>query len=170
MFKQVVRAARFDRTVYTELFFDRTATANAVLVVGAISALVALSLRPVVIFSSIISGLFGWVILAFALFLIGTKVFGGRGDIQRVMASSGFAHGPNLARIPLVLGAALLGMTRGGSLAIGLNLLDIAVWLWFVAALVVAMEETLGLDRRNSIATCLMSVAVWIGIRLLFRF
>jgi hypothetical protein len=165
MLRQAVRAARLDRTVYTELYFDGAAVANAVIVValvGALSALPALLAGEFFLFFGIVIGsLFGWVVLTFAVYLMGTRVFHGRADFQKLLASTGFAHAPLLLLGPMLFALGLAGL---GLVAV----VSVVIWVWYLVALAIAVEQTMELNRRDAVLTALLGFAVWFGISLLF--
>ncbi len=168
MIKQAARAARLDRSVYTELYFDGSAVANALLVValyatlwGAGAMAVAGAFNLFLLVQTVILSLFSWVVLTFAVFLMGSRVFGGRADFQKLLASTGFAHAPLLLLGPLLFVISLVGL---GGLALFVFLL---LWAWFLVVLEVAVEQTMELPRQQAWLTTVLGFAVWFGISLL---
>lgn len=154
-----MRASVLDRKVHTELYFDSDATADAVLLVAAISAVVyvgavarvgfsALSLTDLL--ETVIFGLIGWLILAGATWLVATKLFEGGGQLQTMMRLHGHCE------LPLVLG--VVGPI--GSI-VGL--------VWSAAAKVVATSEGGSLDMMKSVAAVLLGFALVFIFRLIFR-
>ena len=169
MLKQAARAARLDRSVYTELYFDGSAVANALVVVALFSTLLwagvliaAESFNLFVLVRGVIGALFGWVVLTFAVFLLGSRVFGGRADFQKLLASTGYAHAPLLLLGPFFLVVSLTGL--GGVTTIVVLLL----WAWFLVVLAVAVEQTMELPRQQAWLTALLGFAIWAGISVLF--
>jgi hypothetical protein len=87
LFKQMYRAARLDKKLYTELFFDSYATGNAVLAVVLVYGLIYLGIvaGSIVRFDLIrmlwflLGGIVGWLIVGGGLWLAGTKLFDGHG-------------------------------------------------------------------------------------------
>ena len=104
--QRAVRAALFDRKVHRDLFFDSDATADAVLLVAAISAITYLGAVVRVglgafsvtgLFEVVIGGLVGWLILAGGTWLAATKLLQGGGQLQTMMRLHGHCE------LPLVL-------------------------------------------------------------------
>ncbi len=170
MLRQAARAARLDRSVYTELYFDGSAVANALVVVALVSALLwtavlvaAGSIGLFVVVSNVIGALFGWVILTFAVFLLGSRVFGGRADFQKLLASTGFAHAPLL-----LLGPILFLVVSQTGLGLAATIVVLLLWAWFLVVLSVAVEQTMELPRQQAWLTALLGFAIWAGISVLF--
>lgn len=155
--KRAVRSALFDRKVNTELFFDSDATADAVLLVAAISAVVYLRVLLISGFGFSLTGLFqnvigsvvAWLILAAGTWLAATKLFEGSGQIQTMMRLHGHAE------LPLVL--ALLGPIGA---TVGL--------IWSTAAKVPATADASSLNTAKSVAAVLVGFALVVLVRLLF--
>lgn len=154
-----MRASILDRKAHTELFFDSDATADAVLLVAGISAVVyfgavvgvgfsALSLTGLL--EAVIFGLIGWLILAGATWLAATKLFEGSGQLQTMMRLHGHCE------LPLLLG--VLGPIGA---IVGL--------LWSAAAKVVATSEGASLDVMKAVAAVLLGLALVVLVRLIFR-
>ena len=166
LINQMLRAARLDKKLYTELFFDSYATGNAVLVVSLVYSLIYLgSLVAGERFNLIgflwflFGGLIGWLIAAGALWLAGTKVFNGRGQGQTSVRLTGFAHTP----LALIAVATLTtGFVAQGILVVAL--------LWFGAGLAVAARAMFDLDIRQSGLAALIAVAIWAVIQVATRF
>lgn len=157
--QRAARSAIFDRRVHRDLFFDSDATADAVLLVAAISALTYLGLVVRVglgafsvtnMFEVIIGGLVGWLILAAGTWLAATKLLQGSGQLQTMMRLHGHCE------LPLVL--ALLGPVGA---TIGL--------VWSAAAKVPATSEGGSLDTAKSVAAVLVGFALVVLIQLIFR-
>src|SRR5690606_7319956 len=114
--RRAFRATLLDRRAHSELFFDSDATAEAVLLVAAISAVVyavtmlrifglrALSLTALL--ETVIYGLIGWLILAAATWFVATRLFAGSGQMQTMIRF------PGACEVPLFL--AVLGPGIGG--------------------------------------------------------
>lgn len=154
-----MRASILDRRAHTELFFDSDATADAVLLVAAINAVVYFGLVLRIGFSAlsltglletVIFGLIGWLILAAATWLLATKLFEGSGQLQTMMRLHGHCE------LPLLLG--VIGPI--GSI-VGL--------IWSAAAKVVATSEGASVDLLKSVAAVLLGYALVILVRLIFR-
>lgn len=157
--KRAVRSAIFDRKVNTELFFDSDATADAVLLVAGIGAVVyfgAIARVGLGAFSitglleAVIYAVVGWLILAVGTWVAATKLFDGSGQMQSMMRLHGHAE------LPLLL--ALFGGLIG---AVGLA--------WSLAAKVPATAEAGSLDTMKSVAAVLVGFALVVIVRLVFR-
>lgn len=152
--QRAFRAAIFDRKVHTELFFDSDATADAVILVAAISAVTYLnallgSFSLNLLLQTVIGGLISWLILAAGTWLAATKLLDGGGQIQTMMRLHGHAE------LPLVL--VLLG-------PIGAT----AGYLWSLAAKVAATREGASLDLAKSVAAVLIGVVLVVLVQLIF--
>ena len=157
--QRAVRAALFDRKVHRDLFFDSDATADAVLLVAAISAVtyfgavvrVGLGAFSVTgLFEVVIGGLVGWLILAGGTWLAATKLLQGGGQLQTMMRLHGHCE------LPL----ALVVFGPYGAAA-GL--------LWSAAAKVPATGEAGSLDTTKSVAAVLVGFALVVLLQLIFR-
>ncbi len=154
----MLRAARLDRKLYTEVFFDSYATGNAVLVVVLVYSLIYLavilgtpagfSLLGLIRF--MLGGVVGWLIVAGALWLAGTKIFQGHGTGATSVRLSGFAH------TPLLLLAAAAAVPAGFG-----QLVVVAALLWFGSSLAVAAQAMFELDLRQAALSALIAIAIW---------
>lgn len=166
--RRSVRMAIFDRKVNTELFFDSDATADAVLLVSGISAVVYLGVvvRGPFGFSltglleSVIFSLIAWLILAAGTWVAATKLFQGSGQIQTMMRLHGHAELPLLLVVipPLQSDAEII---RSLPAVVGL--------VWSLAAKVPATSETSSLDTAKAVAAVLVGLALVVLLRLIFR-
>jgi len=158
MLQQMLRAARLDRRVYTELVFDDYATGNAILVVAAVYAVIALasalsgipgiSLTGVLLV--VFGGVIGWLVIGGALWLAGVKLLDGQARFQTVVRLVGFAH------TPLLIMAIALPLPSPASTAVA-----IAALVWFSAAVAEAARVLFDFDRGRSASAALLAVAVW---------
>lgn len=158
MLQQVLRAARLDRNLYSELIFDSYATGNAVLVVAFVYAAwyLAIALSPtggfdfVRLISFTFSGVVRWLIVSGALWLMGTKLYPGEARIPTVLRLAGFAH---VGLIPLIAG----GFTSG----VADTVLLVAGLAWFGIALAMVAEVSMDIDRGQAGISAFLAVAVW---------
>ena len=160
MFTRAGRATIFDRRAYTEAFFDNDAAADGAIlyaIVGAgtlignlvkSGALRAFSIRGLL--EVVLAFLIAWLLLAFATWFVATRLFGGHGRPQTMIAMHG------LAPLPLLLevGGAVLG-------GIGL--------VWYLGILTMATGEASSLDLRKSVVSVLVGFALAALVRALFR-
>lgn len=155
--RRAVRSALFDRKVQTELFFDSDATADAVLLVAGVTAIVYLrvlqfgfsALSITALLEAVIFGVVAWLILAAGTWLAATKLFEGSGQLQSMMRLHGHAE------LPLIL-------ALGGEIGAVVGL------VWSVAAKVPATAEAASLDTTKSVAAVLVGLALVVIIRLVF--
>ncbi len=149
---RIVRAARLEPALYEEVEADRSATGQAFLVVvlssvaGGIGALGWVGSSGV---SGLILGAIGaavaWIVWAFLILIIGTKILATaetRSDLGELLRTLGFATSPGLLRV--------LGVIPGlGTLAI------LAVTIWMLAAMVVAVRQALDYTSTwRAVAVC----------------
>ncbi len=99
-------------------------------------------------FGAIVFGLVGWGVISFLAHLIGTKVLGGTGTFQEVLRAMGFAHSPQVLDI--------LGFipVLGG-------LLGLATMIWRMAASVIGLRQTLGLDTTKAVILVVILVVIF---------
>jgi hypothetical protein len=155
--RRALRLALFDRRVATELMFDRAAIGDAVLLVAGLQIVISLvrmvrggGLDLVGLIAGALYAVVGWLILSFAIWLMGTKLLGGSGDPQSVMRVSGFGV------LPTVL--ALAG-SAGALLGLG----------WRLAILVLVVTVVLGLGLKESVAAVVLGGALVVLLQLIFR-
>ena len=153
--ERAVRLSGFDRRVATELMFDTSAMGDAVLLVAVVQLAIGLvvSIRfgvfdIVALLTAAIYGVAGWLILSFAIWLMGTRVLKGTGDVQAMMRGAGFGT------LPLLLAIVNLGWVGT---------------LWQLAILVVVTIVVLGLELKEAVGAVLLGAALVVLIQLLFR-
>ncbi len=160
MFTRAGRATIFDRRAYTEAFFDNDAAADGAILVALVgaAAYVGMLVRAGALGVFGIRGLLefvlgfivAWLILAFATWFIATRLFGGHGRPQTMIAMHG------LAPLPLLL--EIGGVILGG---IGL--------VWHLGILTVATTEASNLDLRKAAVSVLIGFALAALARALLR-
>jgi hypothetical protein len=151
----------FNRQTARRLSFDSSATADAVLLVAALEAVLVGTLMAVTrrfdllqLIESAILGIAGWLILAAAIWLMGTKVLKGGGEIEAMIRVSGFA------RLPLLL--AVIGYLIGSSI------LGLVGLVWHLALLVVVTGVVLGLELKEAVAAVALGVALIAIVQFIF--
>ena len=134
---RMIRAAKLEPNLYEEVEADKNALrqAMAVVVLANVAAGVVLISKSGIsglIFGTVL-GLVGWVIWAFLIFIIGTKLLPQaqtKSDIGELLRTIGFASSPGiiqvLAFIPLI-----------GSI------ISIVASLWMLVAMVIAVRQAL---------------------------
>lgn len=160
MFTRAGRATIFDRRAYTEAFFDNDAAADGAILVALVGAatyvgllvrggaLGAFGIRGLL--EVVLGAIVAWLILAFATWFIATRLFGGHGRPQTMIAMHG------LGPLPLLL--EIGGVILGG---IGL--------VWHLGVLTVATGEASSLDVRKSVVSVLVGFALAALVRALLR-
>jgi len=161
---QMFRAARLDKKLYTELFFDSYATGNAVLSVALVYALLYL----VIVAGSIarfdligllwfmLGGLVGWLVLSGGLWLAATKLFDGHGAGATAVRLTGFSH------TPLLLLIAAFFVPSGI-----VQVVIVVALVWFGATLAVAARALFDLELRPAALSALMAIAIWWVLQLI---
>ena len=129
--QKAIRLTFFDQRTARQVMFEHSATADAVMIVAAVHAIVilVLSVRSgtfnlLGILEGVIIGIAGLLFLSFAIWLMATRLLKGNGDPQTMIRTAGFAS------LPFLLGAvdfAWLGL------------------LWYLALLVVVAKVVFGL-------------------------
>ena len=185
-FLQMKRAAKLDRTLYTQLLFDDYATANAVMVVGFVAAVgaaiqffgrrvlaaslgfpaseVPLSYLPILIFGVALSALIGWIISAGGFWLAGVKLFDGRARFQSVLRLVGFGY----ITLALVELGELLSPRIPGFNPSNFNWIIFASLIWYGFSLHIVAKELFELRPQEYKITAFLGVAAWLSARFIF--
>ncbi len=164
LFSQMVRAARLDKKLYTEVFFDSYATGNAVLAVALVYGAIYLGIVTgtsvrfdlIRLLWFMLGGLVGWLVVAGGLWLAATKLFDGHGAGATSVRLTGFSH------TPLLLLVAAFYVPSGVA-----QLVIVVVLVWFGATLAVAAQAMFDLDLRQSALAALMAIAIWWVLQLI---
>lgn len=164
--ERVVGAARLDVRTYEEVEADTTATPQAmgVVVLAALAGGVgAATLGGTGVFVTVVGSLIGWVVWAALIWFIGAQLLPEsqtKADIGQLLRTIGFAAAPGLLLVLRLL--PLIG-----------GLIAFLVWLWQLAATVVAVRQALDYKSTGrAILVCLIgwvvNVVVSFGIALVF--
>lgn len=152
---RMIRAARLEEAVYEEVEHDRDATGQAAIVVigtsiaGGIGAGFALGLGGLVFVT--VAGLFGWAVYAWITYFIGTRIFAGPeteadwGELARTLA---FANSP---RALLIVGV----------VPVLAGIVGLIVFVWIIAATIVALRAALDFSTGRAIATALVGFIIY---------
>lgn len=156
LFNRMLRAAKLDVTLYEEVEADETATTQAILVVVLSSACSGIGIAinealsghgPGGIGLGLVGGLFSaliaWLIWSFITYIIGTKVFGGVASFNELLRTIGFSNSPGVLSILSFI--PILG-----------GLISFAVWIWGLAAMVIAVRQALDFTTGKAILTCII--------------
>lgn len=160
IFRRAIRAALFDRRAFDDVSWDRSATADAVVLVAAVSVVVSvvsgirfgLANLVSIVLSSLIADVAGWLFLAVATWLAGTRLFLPAADPRR-----GFEHAQTLMRVqgvaylPVVLAA-----VPGGGVALAAGTIGL---LWYLGAASVGTAVALGVRTWEGALSVLIGAA-----------
>ena len=134
--QKATRLSFFDQRTARQVMFEHSATADAVMIVAGVYALLLAiellrrgSFDLFGLLEGVIRGVAGWLFLSFAIWVAGTKLIKGNGDPQTLIRTTGFAS------LPLLLGALNFIWPQFG--LVGL--------LWHLALLVLVAKVVLGL-------------------------
>jgi hypothetical protein len=129
--QKAIRLTFFDQRTARQVMFEHNATADAVMIVAGVHAVVILvnfignsTFDLIGLLEGVIRGVAGWLFLSFAIWLMATKLLKGNGDPQTLIRTAGFAS------LPLLLGA------------VGFDWLGL---LWYLVLLVVVAKVVCGL-------------------------
>ena len=148
---RMIGAATLDVATYEEVEHDTTATTQAGLVV-AIAALAQGIVSPVGVISGIIGALLGWMAFAGLTYFIGTRIFKGTATWGELLRTLGFAY---TVAIFSILGVIpILGIIVG-----------LVVFVWGVAAAVVAIRQALDVTTGQAIVTGLLG---WVAMAIIY--
>jgi hypothetical protein len=153
---RMIRAARLDPALYEEVERDETAMTQALLVVviSSLSAGIGSALSQALAGESVAGigfglavGLFSalvvWFIWAFITNFVGTSFLGGTAEFGELLRTLGFSNAPGA----LLILSFIPGL--GG-------FLSFTVWIWGLAAMVVAVRQALDFSTGRAILTCII--------------
>jgi len=150
---RLVGAVRLDVRTYEEVEADTSATAQAmgVVVLSALASGVGVATTgATAVVTTVVGALVGWVIWAALIWAIGTRLLpepGTSADVGQLLRTIGFAAAPGLLLVLRLL--PLMGLVIG-----------LAVWIWQLAATVVAVRQAL--DYRSTGRAVGVCVIGWI--------
>lgn len=157
--KRMIGAASLDVPTYEEVEADTTATTQAmgVVVLSSLAQGIGFVTQGggVGFIVGAIGALIGWIIWAFLVYLIGTKLLPEpqtRSDLGELLRTTGFAAAPGLLRALGVI--PLLG-----------GLIMPAVTIWMLIAMVIAVRQALDYKSTfRAVGVCLMGWIVFVLI------
>ncbi len=136
-------AAALNIDTFEEVEHDGTATGQAAAVVAmvAVASAIGLSGQGLIgMIGGVATAIFGWLVWSGVTYIIGDKVFGGTATWGELLRTIGFAHAPGVllvfAFVP-VLG----------------SFLAIAVYVWILWAVVIAVRQALDFTTGKALAT-----------------
>jgi len=155
---RVIGALQLKAQAFEDVEHDRSATGQAAIVVALAAASVPLwrlSLPTVVM--GVVVGLLGWVIGAFVLLIVGTKLLPGKNteaDLGQMLRTLGFAQAPGLFQVFGIL--PILGL-----------LVALVLRIWVLVAMVIAVRQALDYeDTARAIVTCAVAWIIMLVITL----
>ena len=145
---RMIGAATLDVPTYEAVEHDTTATTQAglVVVLAAVAQGVASPYTGVIY--GIVSSLIGWFAMAGLTYFIGTRLFGGTATWGELLRTLGFAAAPGILHILGII--PLLG-----------GLVSLAVFLWVLVCVVVAIRQALDVTTGKAVLTGLLGVLAW---------
>ncbi len=157
--ERLIGAATFDVQTYEEVEADTTATTQAMGVVVLSSIAQGIGFLTQGGGSGFVAGalgaLIGWIIWAFLVYIIGTKVLPEpqtRSDLGELLRTTGFAASPGLLRVLGVI--PFLG-----------GLIMPAVTIWMLIAMIIAVRQALDYQSTlRAVGVCLIGWFVFIVI------
>ena len=151
--ERMVGAARLSVPIYEEIEADAeyTVPALGVVVLAALAAGIGGSnFEATGFFTILVGSLFGWVLWAFLTWVIGTKLLATpetKSDMGELLRTMGFAQAPGLLRVL-------------GIIPVAGPVIDIAIWLWLLVTMVVAVRQAL--DYTSTVRAVLVCVIGWV--------
>jgi len=161
---RMIRAARLDVDLYEEVEADTTALPQALVVVAIAGLSIGLGsalgilwddsgLRFVqAVLWGVLMGILGWLIWSLLTYYIGTRLFRGpetKSDYFEVLRTIGFSASPGAL---LILGfIPFIG-----------SLIRLAIWVWMLVAMVIAVRQALDFTTGRAIGTCIAGFIVWV--------
>jgi hypothetical protein len=156
--ERVVGVMRLRAATFEEVEHDASATSQAAIVVLVATIAQRLSLYDLGVrwlLGSIVAALVAWLVGALVLFFIGTRVLPGKNtsaDVGQLLRTVGFAQAPGIFAILGVL--PLLG-----------GLIGLLVFLWVLAATVIAVRQALDYDDTlRAVIVCLLAAIAWVAV------
>jgi hypothetical protein len=152
--ERLLGAARLDTATYDEVEEDRSATAQAALVVVLAAAAVAIGesrTGAAAVASGVFTQLLGWLLWSGITYLIGDRLLGGTatwGELQRTI---GFAQAPGLLSVLRVI--PLLNRP-----------VEVLVSLWKLCAVIVAIRQALDFGTGMAILTAVLGFLAYVGL------
>ena len=152
---RVIGVMRLQAAAFEEVEHDTNATSQAaivVLVVTMASALLVLDLGMRLFLGTIMTGLVRWVVGAFVVWVIGTKLLPGpntEGDFTQLMRTLGFAHAPGIFGVLAIV--PVIGW-----------LVALAASIWALIAAVIGVRQAL--DYDDTLRAVIVCVLAWVAM------
>lgn len=144
---RMIGAATLDVATYEEVEHDTSATTQAGLVV--VLAAVAQGIAsPAGVISGVIGSLIGWLAMAGLTYFIGTRLFKGTATWGELLRTLGFATAPGILYIVGII--PILGW-----------LASLAIMIWVLVAVVIAIRQALDVTTGKAVLTGLLGMIAW---------
>ena len=144
---RMIGAAMLDVATYEEVEHDTSATTQAGLVV--VLAAVAQGIAsPAGVISGIVGSLIGWLAMAGLTYFIGTRLFKGTATWGELLRTLGFATTPGILYIVGII--PILGA-----------LASLAIMIWVLVAVVIAIRQALDVTTGKAVLTGLLGMIAW---------
>lgn len=153
--ERLIGVFKLDKSVFENVEHDESALSQAAVVITAIAILSTIgTLINNLVFSdnaqgfmalvsSFLMAYIGWGLWSAAVWIVGTKMFGGQADLPEMLRVIGFAYAPMLLQIIPCIGI-------------------VAGLLWTLAAGFVAVREGLDLDNTKAFLTIVVGFFVYL--------
>jgi hypothetical protein len=148
---RMIRAMKLDSALYEEVEIDPIASRQVfiVIVLTSICSSIGSGLLAVLTgeqLSGVLTGfiggfivtIIGLIIWSYLVYIIGTKLFGGKATPQETWRCAGFAYSPGVISIIPGIGVVIAA-------------------IWIIAAQIVAARQALDITTGKSVATCIIS-------------
>lgn len=144
---RMIGAAKLDVATYEEVEHDTSATTQAGLVV-VLAAIAQGIASPAGVISGIIGSLIGWLAMAGLTYFIGTRLFKGTATWGELLRTLGFATAPGILYIVGII--PILGW-----------LASLAIMIWVLVAVVIAIRQALDVTTGKAVLTGLLGMIAW---------
>lgn len=152
--QRMIGAAMLNVATYEEVEADRTATGQAAIVVAIVAvatAIGAIGEGTGGIVAGLISAFVGWLVWSALTYVVGTRLFGGTADMGEMLRTIGFAQAPGVLNVLGII--PILG-----------GLVRFVVFLWILAAAVIAIRQALDFSTGKAVGTALVGAIAYIVI------
>jgi hypothetical protein len=144
---RMIGAAMLDVATYEEVEHDTSATTQAGLVVVLVAVAQGIA-SPAGVISGIVGSLIGWLAMAGLTYFIGTRLFKGTATWGELLRTLGFATAPGILYIVGII--PILGA-----------LASLAIMIWVLVAVVIAIRQALDVTTGKAVLTGLLGMIAW---------
>ncbi|MEE9134052.1 MAG: YIP1 family protein [Gemmatimonadota bacterium] len=143
--KRLIGAAMLKVPIYEEVEHDQSATVQAAGVVGLVAiaaAIGGLEFGALGLVAGILAAYIGWALWSGTCYVVGVQLFEGTADWGELLRTIGFAQAPGILL--------LLGILPGAGFP-----LYLAVLVWMIGTVLVAIRQALDFSTGRALATAL---------------